>query len=200
MTDWANIRARFPIVERSIYLNTGWAGPSPREAVVAMQQRVEREAYEGPQSLEVRYEKAQIIESVRHGVASLIGADDDELALIYTTTEGMNTVLRGLGLGAGDHIITCNLEHNAIMVPSYLARERDGAELSIVRFRSDEDSAQMLDMIEAAMNPESRVVQSGHEASDGADLRNGARSRRARMRRRRTIGRAYRFRCARHEL
>ena len=144
MTDWASIRARFPVTHRNIYLNTGWAGPSTRETVAAMQQRAEREAYDGPQTLEVRAEKARLINRVRHAVAELIGADDDELALIYTTTEGMNTVLRGIGLQPGDGVLTCNLEHNAIMVPSYMARLRDGADLSIVRFRNDENAAQML--------------------------------------------------------
>jgi L-cysteine/cystine lyase len=162
MTDWASIRARFPVTERNIYLNTGWAGPSARETVAAMQQRVEREAYDGPQTLEVRAEKALLINRVRHAVAGLIGADDDELALIYTTTEGMNTVLRGIGLQAGDGVLTCNLEHNAIMVPSYMARLRDGADLSIVRFRNDENAAQMLDAIEAAMTPRTKLLILSH--------------------------------------
>jgi L-cysteine/cystine lyase len=162
MMDWNSIRARFPITERMIYLNTGWAGPSPREAVVTMQQRTEREAYDGPQSLHVRSEKAELINRVRHAVASLIGADDDELALIYTTTEGMNTVLRGIGLAPGDHVITCNLEHNAIMVPSYMARLRDGADLSILRFRSDEDAARIVDAFEAAMTPRTKLLMLSH--------------------------------------
>jgi L-cysteine/cystine lyase len=127
-----------------------------------MQQRVEREAYEGPQTLDVRAEKARLINRVRHAVSGLIGADDDELALIYTTTEGMNTVLRGIGLEPGDGVLTCNLEHNAIMVPSYMARLRDGADLTIVRFRSDETAAQMLDAIESAMTPRTKLLILSH--------------------------------------
>jgi L-cysteine/cystine lyase len=48
------------------------------------------------------------------------------------------------------------------MVPSYMARERDGVELSIVRFRSDEDAAQMLDALEAAMTPRTRLLILSH--------------------------------------
>ncbi|MEX2227242.1 MAG: aminotransferase class V-fold PLP-dependent enzyme [Dehalococcoidia bacterium] len=99
---------------------------------------------------------------MRHAVGSLIGADADELALIYTTTEGMNVVLRGLGQGAGDHVITCNLEHNAVMVPSYMARLRDGVDLSIVRFRSDEDAPAMLDALERAMTPGTKLLILSH--------------------------------------
>jgi len=162
MTDWASIRARFPITERCIYLNTGWAGPSSRETVEAMRRRTEREAYDGPQTVEVRYEKAQLIARVRHAVAALIGAEDDELALIYTTTEGVNTVLRGLGLAAGDHVITGNLEHNAVMVPSYMARDRDGVDLSILRFRAEQDAAALLQNIESAITPRTRLLVLSH--------------------------------------
>lgn len=162
MTDWREIRTRFPIAERNVYLNTGWAGPSPRAAVDAMQRRAEREAYDGPQTVEVRYEKALLIERVRHAVGTLFGADDDELALMYTTTEGVNTVLRGIGLSAGDGVVTCNLEHNAVMVPSYVARMRDDVDLSIVRFRSDEDARGMLDAFEAAMTLRTKLLVLSH--------------------------------------
>jgi selenocysteine lyase/cysteine desulfurase len=146
--DWSGIRSRFPIVERCVYLNTGWSGPSTRETVAAMAARVEREAFDGPTSPDVRNEKALLVGRVRGGVASLMGADDDEVALVYTTTEAMNTVIRGIGLKAGDEILTCNMEHNAIMVPSYLARDRDGIALNIVRFRFDEDAAAIVDAFE----------------------------------------------------
>ncbi|MEX2227243.1 MAG: hypothetical protein WEB52_12430 [Dehalococcoidia bacterium] len=52
MTDWPSIRAGFPITERNVYLNTGWAGPSTRETIAAMHERAEREAYDGPQTVD----------------------------------------------------------------------------------------------------------------------------------------------------
>ncbi|MEK7693417.1 MAG: aminotransferase class V-fold PLP-dependent enzyme, partial [Chloroflexota bacterium] len=98
---------------------------------------------------------------------SLIGADDDEVALTYTTTEGVNTVLRGLGLGAGDEVLTCTLEHNAVMVPAYMSRLRDGVEIKIVRFPSrDETAASMLDAFERAMTPRTRLLLLSHVSSN----------------------------------
>jgi selenocysteine lyase/cysteine desulfurase len=157
MPDWNNVRSQFPVTERSIYLNTGWSGPSSRAVVAAIQERVEREAYDGPSSLDVRYEKAQLVQRTRRAFASLLNATEDETALMYTTTEGVNTVLRGLGLGPGDEVITCNLEHNAVMVPSYVSRMRDGTDLKIVRFASTEDAAAMLDAFEAATSPRTKL-------------------------------------------
>ncbi len=109
-----------------MYLNTGWSGPSSTDVVEAMRGRAVREAYDGPTAPDVRFEKAELVRGVRERVARLIGADLDEIALMYTTAEGLNTALRGLGLGPGDEVLTCNLEHNAVMVPSYYARLRDG--------------------------------------------------------------------------
>lgn len=160
--NWHAIRARFPITERCIYLNTGWSGPSSRDVVLAMQARLEREAYDGPTTPDVRNEKALLVGRVRHATASLIGAADDEVTLIYTTTEAMNTILRGIGLAPGDEVLTCNLEHNAVMVPSYVARDRDGIAVNIVRFRSDETAAQMIDALAAAMTPRTKLMLLSH--------------------------------------
>ncbi len=161
--NWNAIRARFPVAERVVYLNTGWSGPSSREVVVAMERRLEREAFDGPTSPDVRNEKGMLVRRVRHAFASLIGADDDEVALMYTTTEGVNTVLRGLGLGAGDEVLTCNLEHNAVMIPAYVSRMRDPVEIKIVRFASrDETAASMLDAFEQAMTPRVKLLLLSH--------------------------------------
>ena len=162
-TDWSAIRAQFPVTERVVYLNTGWSGPSSRAVVTAVRERLQREAYDGPTTPDVRYEKGMLVRRARHGFASLIGADDDEVALTYTTTEGVNTVLRGLGLGAGDEVLTCNLEHNAVMVPAYVSRMRDGVAIKIVRFPSqDETAASMLDAFERAMTPRTKLLLLSH--------------------------------------
>ena len=160
--DWQAVRAQYPVTERCVYLNTGWSGPSSITTVRTMQARAEREAFEGPSTLEVRHEKGLLVRQVREAAAQLIGADADEVALMYTTTEGVNTVLRGLGLGAGDEIITCNLEHNAVMVPSYQARERDGVGLKIVRLGTEQGPAEIVNAFEAAMSERTRLLVLSH--------------------------------------
>lgn len=161
--DFAAVRSAFPVTERCVYLNTGWAGPSSRAVVEAMTRRAEREAYDGPQSIDVRHEKALLVRGARERVARLIGADADEVALLYTTTEGVNTVIRGLGLGPGDEIITCNLEHNAVMVPAYVSRMRDGTAVRVLRFpSSDETAASIAETFEREMTPATKLVVLSH--------------------------------------
>ncbi len=156
-------RSTFPITAERIYLNTGWSGPSSVAVVEAMRIRAEREAYFGPTSPDVRNEKATLVRGVRERVARLIGASLDEVALTYTTSEGMNTVLRGLGLGAGDDVVICNLEHNAVMVPTYYARLREGFSVNVVRFPSTDESAQsMVETFEQAMTPATKLLVLSH--------------------------------------
>ncbi len=153
----------YPITERSVYLNTGWSGPSSTAVVEAMQRRLEREAYDGPTSPDVREEKANIVRGVRERAARLIGADLDEVALTYTTSEGMNTALCGLGLGPGDEVVICNLEHNAVMVPSYYARLREGFAVNVVRLPSSNETAvSILDTFAAAMTPKTKLLVLSH--------------------------------------
>jgi selenocysteine lyase/cysteine desulfurase len=158
-------RRQFPITSNRVYLNAGWSGPSATAVVEAMKARAEREAYDGATSPDVRHEKANLVRGTRERAARLIGADVDEVALTYTTTEGMNTVLRGLGLGPGDEVLTCNLEHNAVMVPAYYARLREGFSLQIVRFPSaDETASSILDTIEQSVTAATKLLVLSHVA------------------------------------
>jgi L-cysteine/cystine lyase len=156
-------RTTFPITERCVYLNAGWSGPSSTAVVEAVQRRLEREAYDGPTSPDVRHEKAMLVRGVRERAARLIGADADEVALTYTTTEGMNTALRGLGLGPSDAVLTCNLEHNAVMVPAYYARQREGFVLNVLRLPSTtETDASIIEEVERAMTPATKLLVLSH--------------------------------------
>lgn len=160
--DWAAFRAKFPVTERLIYLNTGWSGPSAREVVDALRQRAEREALEGPTTLVVRHEKALLVREARVSAARLIGADTDEIALMSTTTEGVNVVLRGLGLAAGDEVITCNLEHSSVIVPCYDLRRRFGVDVTVVRSSAQEPSDELARLFEDAISPRTKLVVVSH--------------------------------------
>lgn len=162
MTGWAALRERFPITERCVYLNTGWSGPSARSVVEAVQARVEREAFDGPTSPEVRHEKALLVQAARAGLASLIGVTADDVALLSSTTEGVNIFLHGLGLGAGDEVITCNLEHSSVMVPCYDLRRRRGVDVTVVRSSAREPADELAALFERAITPRTKLVVVSH--------------------------------------
>jgi len=160
--DWTSFRARFPVVDSLVYLNTGWSGPSPREVVDAITARAQREAFGGPTTPEVRHEKALLVQQARSALASLIGATADDVALLTTTTEGVNIVLRGLGLGPGDEVLTCNLEHSSVMVPCYELRRQAGIEVAVVRSSAEEPLDELAQLFEQAIGPKTRLVAISH--------------------------------------
>jgi L-cysteine/cystine lyase len=123
---------------------------------------MEREAFDGPTALEVRHEKALLVQQARVALGSLIGAGADSIALLTTTTEGINTVLRGLGLGPGDQVLTCNLEHSSVMVPAYELRRQTGVDVAVVRSSAQESADELAALFEAAIGPTTRVLLISH--------------------------------------
>lgn len=160
--DWAAFRAKFPVTQRLVYLNTGWSGPSAREVIDVLHRRALREAELGPTTLEVRHEKALLVRAARAAAARLVGAETDEIALTSTTTEGVNVVLRGLGLGSGDEVLTCNLEHSSVLVPCYELRRRFGVAVTVVRSSARENAEELARLFEGALSPRTKLVVLSH--------------------------------------
>jgi len=160
--DWAAFRSRFPVTDRCVYLNTGWSGPSARDVVDAMVRRSEREAFDGPTTPEVRHEKALLVREARGALAALIGASAGQLALMSTTTEGVNVVLRGIGLGPGDEVLTCNMEHSSVMVPCYDLRRRAGVDVTVVRSSFEESARELARLFAQAISSRTKLVVLSH--------------------------------------
>jgi cysteine desulfurase / selenocysteine lyase len=78
-------------------------------------------------------EAGRVVYDARETVASLLGASDNPMSVIFTrnATEGINTIIRGI-LRPGDHVITTSMEHNSVMRPLRVA-EKEGIELTIVK-------------------------------------------------------------------
>ena len=160
--NWQAFRGQFPVTERAVYMNTGWSGPSSRAVVEAVQQRMEREAFDGPTSPDVRNEKAELVLAAREALSGLIGVAADEVALLNSTTEGVNIGLRALGLGPGDEIVSCNLEHSSVIVPCYELRRQLGVDVTIVRSSAHESANELAALFEEAIGPRTKLVVVSH--------------------------------------
>jgi L-cysteine/cystine lyase len=127
-------RAHFPVFERSSYLNAGTEGPIPREAADAVRQRIDLEMTRGrcgPFYIESIMELAS---QMRSAYAGVLGCDEADVALTGSTTDGVNTVLAGLGLRPGDEIVTSDEEHPGLLAPLGRARRRDRVEVKVAPF------------------------------------------------------------------
>ena len=146
------LRSQFPVLERMAYLNAGTDGPVPRRGAEAAAERIRAELEHGRAGEEHMDTVTGLIASVRAQIAALMGAQEGEVAVTHSTTDGLNTVLLGLDLRAGDEVLTSDEEHPGLLAPLAHARRRSGIEVRIAPF----------DELAQAVGPRTRLVAASH--------------------------------------
>lgn len=121
-------------------------------------QAVEREELEQGRSSRAYFERVLAErERLRAGLAAVVGAPPEQVALTGSTTEGCNIVLRGLGIGPGDEVVTTDSEHPGL----FGGLVASGATLRIAEIR-DLPAAAVLDALRAQITPRTRLIGISH--------------------------------------
>lgn len=147
----AEFRAQFPVLHRLAYLNAGTDGPLPRAAVQAAAGELERQLGHG-RAREHFERRGQLSEALRAAYAGALGCRPDDVSLTSCTSEGISIVVEGLGLRAGDEILTSDEEHPGLLGALAAARQTCGVEIRVAPF---------LDIAEA-VGPDTRLVACSH--------------------------------------
>jgi cysteine desulfurase/selenocysteine lyase len=142
--DLTKIRADFPILKRVMrggqqlaYLDSGATSQRPlqvldaeRDFLITSNGAVHRGAHQ------LMEESTDAYEQGRADIAAFVGAEPDELVFTKNATEAINLVAYVLGdnrfehaVGAGDVIVTTELEHHANLIPWQELARRTGATL-----------------------------------------------------------------------
>ncbi|WP_324760882.1 aminotransferase class V-fold PLP-dependent enzyme [Haloarcula sp. GH36] len=125
------LRIDTPALHEDVYLNFGAHGPSPQYVVEAADEFVRAHEYE-TNTRNDPYEVAfDAYDRVRERVASFVGADDDEVALMESTTAGINAVANAIDWEPGDTVVRTDLEHPAGTLP-WQRLEQKGIEVRVV--------------------------------------------------------------------
>jgi cysteine desulfurase/selenocysteine lyase len=127
--DLNEIRAEFPVTRKYAYLDHAAVGPIPTRVMEATKRTVEEKA-EGDLHWESWEETAEV---ARKSIADLIGASDEEIALVHSTSEGLAIVANGLSYEKGQNIVTSDLEFASNLFPWQALAKRYSLELRIVR-------------------------------------------------------------------
>ena len=158
----AAVRAALPALASGIHLNTGSVGPMPAEVAAAMD---EIEAYErdiGRAHLDYYLALLDRMAEARAGVAAVIGADLDEIALTHATTDGLNIATWGLDWRAGDRAVTTTQEHAGALAPLYALHDRLGVDVAFADVGDGADDGRTLAAFERAIEPGTRLVSVSH--------------------------------------
>ncbi len=134
MTDPGQFRSQFPVLERAAYLNAGTEGPLPRQATEAVRDRIDAEVTTGRAGKAYMESVKDLATRLRGGYARVLGCDPSDVAITGSTTDGVNTVLGGLDLRAGDEILTSDEEHPGLLAPLGRLRRNVGVRVRVVPF------------------------------------------------------------------
>jgi selenocysteine lyase/cysteine desulfurase len=135
----------------TIYLNCAYQGPFPRVTVQRIQQAIEMK--NNPARMKSNH-FFSIIETVRRRLADLVGADESEIAITNSATQGIGYVASGLDWKAGDEVVITagNFPSNLF---TWLHLRRLGVVVRVVR---PVDSVIRVEDVAAALTSRTRVL------------------------------------------
>jgi len=160
----AAIRHGLPATAAGIYLNTGSAGPLPRETALAMAEAAEWEVTIGRGNPDFFPLKFQRFDEARAAVAAVLTVDLDTVALTHSTTDGMNIGSWGVDWRPGMRAVTSSLEHPGGLGALYVARDRFGVDLAIVDVGDGSDDGATVAAFDAAITSATKLVSISHVA------------------------------------
>ncbi len=155
-----SFRDQFPVLDRVAYLNAGTEGPVPQATEDAVRARVHLDLTEGRVGGAYFEELLRLGALARAGYATVLGADPAEVALTSSTTYGVNTVLAGLTLSAGEEILTSDQEHPGVLVPLRRAQIVHGVRVRVVPFAE----------LPGEVGPQTRLVVCSHVSWVGGEV------------------------------
>ncbi|MGH2407350.1 MAG: aminotransferase class V-fold PLP-dependent enzyme [Candidatus Limnocylindrales bacterium] len=167
----AALREALPATGAGIYLNTGTAGPIPAEGARAMREYEDQELRTGRADIPGWEAFLERMDECRGVLAAMVGAGPDAIALTHSTTDGMNAGSWAVDWRPGDRALTTNAEHAGLLGPLAAIRAARAVEIDIVDVEDGADEALVLERIDAAMTPRTRLISLSHVLwTNGATL------------------------------
>jgi L-cysteine/cystine lyase len=161
LTHLRRIRQEMPATTSHHYLNTGTFGPLPGCVIQAMQEHMQDEWQNGRLGAATFEAMVKIYANARSGVARLLNADEDEIALTDSTGDGLNSISYGIQWHEGDEVITTNHEHISLLAPLYQLRDRYGIVIQIVDIGPSAERP-VLKAIADLVTPRTRLISISH--------------------------------------
>ena len=158
---WALIREQYTTSANMINLNNGGVSPQPKPVQDA-HIRYYQYCNEAPS-----YYMWRVLdhgrEPLREKLANLAGCSAEEIALNRNTTEGLNTIIFGLNLKAGDEVVLSKYDYPNMMNAWKQREKRDGIKLNWVDFDLPEENEDVIvQKFAAAITPNTKIVHITH--------------------------------------
>ena len=158
---WYYIQQSFTVSPSLINLNNGGVSPAPKTVQDAMKRYYDL-SNEAPSYYMWRV-LDQGREPLRSNLARLAGCSPEEIAINRNSSEGLETVIFGLQLKAGDEVVAAKQDYPN-MVNAYKQRElRDGIKMVWINLElPSEDENYLVNQYVNAFTPKTKVVHITH--------------------------------------
>ena len=150
------IRALFPITQRTIYFNHAAISPPPITTIRAVEAQL-KDVHENG-SANFRSWLA-VKEQARELLAKLLGARPEQVAFMRNTSDSLSTVANGITWRPGDNIATFSREFPSNIYPWLRVRDAFGVE---VRMCEEREGRIDVSELESLIDHKTRVVAISH--------------------------------------
>jgi len=121
------VTSEFALPSDRVWLNASHQGPLPLKAAKAVSEMVRWKLE--PHHLKPSAAFSDLIDRLRTALASLVGAETDEIVLANSASYGLHLIANGLGLGAGDEVIVAANDFPSDILP-WLRLEQHGVKVN----------------------------------------------------------------------
>ncbi|MEA2000312.1 MAG: aminotransferase class V-fold PLP-dependent enzyme [Actinomycetota bacterium] len=161
--DIAQIRAETPGAAEVIHLNNAGASLPPAVVVDTAVQYLQEEATVGGYELADR--RGEDLAGVYRSVAGVIGAHEDEIALVDNATRAWDMAFYSLAFKPGDRILTTTTEYAANFIAYLQVAGRTGAMIEVV---PDAPTGEIdVAALEAMIDDRVRLISINHMPTNG---------------------------------
>ncbi len=128
----SDARTCFPGLRDKVFLDAACVSLAPRPATEAISEFLER-ALLCPVDSSTHHHifMDEMRAKARPAVARLINANEDEIALVESTTQGLSLAANAIPLERGDRVLLSDLEFLQVAVP-WVQKRKDGIEIDVV--------------------------------------------------------------------
>ncbi|MCY0880120.1 MAG: aminotransferase class V-fold PLP-dependent enzyme [Firmicutes bacterium] len=153
-----------PLNNDLIYLNSGTLGP-PLKSVSHTVDFLRNEwIREGPGSAagakgaDSYFEMMKWTDRARQKVAQWMKTSAASVAITGNATDGINLALTSISWKAGDHIVTTDEEHPALLYPLRRLEDRYGVIVDVIPFPQSDPDQDFFDALTDVLKPSTRMV------------------------------------------
>ena len=166
--DVAEIRDQIPGLRFGVYLNTGGVGQAPASVSQAITAGYRLMADGRLSPIDWYEAMSKAASEIPAKIADFFGADSTEIALTMSTGDGFVMVLGGLRWEPGDEVLITSEEHPVPLQSVQGLADREGAVIKGVELDHDKDV--ILERVERAITPRTRLICFSHVTTDSGTL------------------------------